>query len=153
MKPIHAIAVPAGPRLAVTDLRGAGQSHGDYDVVISLLDDGTVLDWSHPRHHLFYVEDMDTPWEGAPDGAFVDELLGLDLRGAAKVLIHCHGGWSRSPAAAMLWARKLGASLNAIEAGIDWNRARPNRLILALGEEKLGFGRSLQAIAERREGR
>jgi predicted protein tyrosine phosphatase len=80
----------------------------------------------------------------------MEALLGLDLTGAATVLIHCHGGYSRSPAAAMLWALKLGAGLDAIEQGIDWARADPNRRMLALGEAHLGLGRVLRDLAGRR---
>jgi len=151
--PIHAIQVPDGPRLAVTDLEMAGQDHPDYDAVISLVDPGTGLDWYHPRHHVFEVSDWEVPGPTAPDAAFVAALLELDLQGADRILIHCHAGYSRSPAAAMLWARKLGARLRDIEAGIDWSNADPNRRILALGEAYLGSGGALRALAERRAGR
>ena len=152
MKLRHCIFVPNGPRLCVSDLDAAKICHGSYDVVISILDPGTRLDWSNPRHHVFWVEDLETIGEDAPDAAFVDGLLGVDLAGASAVLIHCHGGYSRSPAAAMLWAKRLGAGLKAIERGIDWRWADPNRLILALGEARLGSGRSLQALADRKVG-
>lgn len=151
---IHAIQVPKGPRLLVTDLPLASLSYRKHDVVISLLDPGTVLDWGHPRHHVFWVDDVEHGWRSAPSEAFVEALLSVDLAGAATVLIHCHGGFSRSPAAAMLWARKLGTSLRTIERGIDWTRADPNRLILALGEVHLGLEQPLlREMAYRRTGR
>lgn len=151
---IHAIQVPDGPLLSVTDLPLAGVSHQDYGLVISLLDPGTTLDWRHPRHHVFWVDDVEHPWRSVPDEGFVESLMGVDFSGAAKVLIHCHGGYSRSPAAAMLWARKLGTSLRTIERGINWNQADPNRLILALGEAHLGMERPLlREMAYRRTGR
>lgn len=150
---IHAIQVPKGPRLSVTDLPLASLSYSKHDVVISLLDPGTVLDWQHPRHHVFWVDDVEHDWRSFPSMALLEALLNVDLAGAATVLIHCHGGFSRSPAAAMLWARKLGTGLRTIERGIDWDRADPNRLILALGEDRLGLGRSLRDMAYRRTGR
>jgi hypothetical protein len=125
MRPIHSIQVPQGPLLAVTDLPAAYRTHQRYDVVISLLDPGTELDWQHPRHHIFWVDDVEHVWRSVPDAAFVDALLGVDLAGASEVLIHCHGGYSRSPAAVMLWASKLGTSLRTIELGIDWTQADP----------------------------
>ena len=152
LAPIHRIAVPKGPRLSVINLDTARQDHGSYDVVISLVDPGTVLAWAHPRHHLFWVEDWDAAGAGAPDDALAEALLGIDLGGAARVLVHCHGGYSRSPAAAMLLAWKLGASLGAIEKGINWRKAYPNRLLLRLGEARLGSGGALMAMTVRRTG-
>jgi len=153
MRPKHAITVPEGPRLSVADLDTADACHDAFDLVISILDPETLLDWSHPRHHVFWVEDLETGGAAAPDAGFVDSLLGVDLAGAKEILIHCHGGYSRSPAAAMLLARKLGASLKEIEQGIDWNQADPNRLILGLGEDRLGSGHSLRNLAARKTGR
>jgi predicted protein tyrosine phosphatase len=136
----------------VTNLATAGLDYGSYDAVISLLDPGTVLEWSHPRHHCFWVNDWDQAGATAPDAAFVEALLGIDLAGAPRVLVHCHGGYSRSPAAAMLLAWNLGAPLGAIEKGINWRKAYPNRLILGLGETRLGTGGSLLALAMRKTG-
>ena len=151
---IHSIQVPKGPCLSVTDLPLACLSHRSYDAVISLLDPGTVLDWRHTRHHIFWVDDVEFGCRSTPDKAFVEALLNVDLADAARVLIHCHGGFSRSPAAAMLWAKKLGTSLQVIERGIDWDQADPNRLILALGEVHLGLERPLlREMAYRRTGR
>jgi len=82
----------------------------------------------------------------------VEALLGIDLSGANRVLIHCHGGYSRSPAAAMLLAWNLGAQLGAIEKGINWRKAYPNRLILELGESRLGTDGLLLALADYKAG-
>ena len=153
MRPKHVITIPKGPRLCVADLDTADACHDSYDVVISILDPETLLDWTQSRHHVFWVEDLESPGAAAPDAGFVDSLLGVDLAGAKEILIHCHGGYSRSPAAAMLLARKLGATLKEIEQGIDWNQADPNRLILALGEARLGSGLALQNLAARKTGR
>ncbi len=152
MKPIHSIQVPEGPRLAVTDIATASRTCGRYDVVISLVNPGVVLDWRHPRHHVFWLEDTNIDEESCPNGAFLEDLLEVDLTGASSVLIHCHAGYSRSPAAAMVLAKKLGTSLQVIEQGIDWNQADPNRLILALGEAHLGLSRPLRDMAFRRTG-
>jgi len=152
LTPIHTIKVPKGHRLSVTALDTAGLDHGSYDAVISLLDPGTVLEWSHPRHHCFWVNDWDEVGPAAPDAGLVETLLGIDLAGAARVLVHCHGGYSRSPAAAMLLAWSLGASLSAIEKGINWRKAHPNRMILGLGEARLNTGGALLALAVRRAG-
>jgi len=152
-EPLHAIQAPGGPRLEVLDLPMAWLAHRRYDAVISLVDPGTVLDWGHPRQRVFEVDDVERDRGAAPDVALVRALLDVDLAGASSVLIHCHGGFSRSPAAAMLWAAQLGAGLRAIERGIDWTRADPNRLILALGEAQLGLGRTLRELAARRTGR
>jgi hypothetical protein len=40
--------------------------------------------------------------------------------------------------------------MKAIEHGIDWQWADPNRLILGLGEARLGSGRSLRDLADRK---
>jgi predicted protein tyrosine phosphatase len=153
LTPIHAIRVPHGPRLSVTNLATAEVDHGSYDAVISLVDPGTALDWSHPRHHCFWVSDWEEPGWVEPDAVFMEALLGIDLAGAARVLVHCHGGYSRSPAAAMLLAWSLGAGAGAIERGINWREAYPNRRILALGDAALGTGGALLAMAVRKGGR
>ena len=150
LTPIHRIQVPKGPRLSVTSLETAGLDHDSYDVVISLVDPGTVLEWSHPRHYLFFVEDCVDEVQGAPDAAFLQALLEIDLAAADRVLIHCHGGYSRSPAAAMLLAWRLGARIGAIEKGINWRRAYPNRRILELGEALLATGGTLMTLAVRK---
>lgn len=150
----HNIEVPNGPTLSVMDLAMADAHHAAFEAVISLVDPGTELGWVHPRHHVFWVDDVEHPWRSTPSADFVSELLSLELEGLSSVLIHCHGGYSRSPAAAMLWAKKLGATMKAIERGIDWHEADPNRLILALGEAQLGLERPmLSELAWRRTGR
>ena len=148
--PIHAIQVPGGPFLAVTDLFGAWKTRAQYDLVISLLDPGTEIAWEHPRHHVFFVHDVPVPGGPNPDPGLVEALLGLELDGANMVLIHCHGGYSRSPAIAMLLARQLGAPLPVIEHGINWAEASPNPWLLAFGEARLGLGSPLQELAGRK---
>jgi len=136
----------------VTDIYTASLTHKNYDVVISLVNPGVVLDWRHPRHHVFWLEDTEIAEDTCPNMAFLEDLLEVDLTGASSVLIHCHAGYSRSPAAAMVLAKKLGTSLQVIEQGIDWDQADPNRLILALGEAHLGLARPLRDMAFRRTG-
>ena len=149
---LHVIPVPGGPWLVVTDLLTAWKSFGAYDVVISLVDPGTELPWGHPRHHIFWVNDAATLSGPGPDVLFIEALLGLDLTGASTVLFHCHGGYSRSPAAAMLWAKKLGTPLEIVDLGIHWRLANPNRLILALGEVHLGLDGCLTRMTDLRTG-
>jgi predicted protein tyrosine phosphatase len=134
----------------VTGLEGARLCHARHDLVISLVDPGLRLPWRHPRHHVFRLLDWDEA--DAPGMADLRAILALDLSGLRSVLIHCHYGFSRSPAVAMLLARRLLAPLPAIEAGIDWERASPNRRILAMGEPLLGPDTPLRDIVERRLG-
>jgi len=149
LKPLHTIAVPKGPLLSVMSLASAAACHGEFDVVISIMDPSLRLEWSHPRHTVFRMSTAVRPGLNTADARFIEGLFAVDLTGASSVLIHCRAGLERSPAAAMVLALKLGAGLKVIERGIDWEIANPNPLILALGEDQLKSGPVLRAMAER----
>jgi predicted protein tyrosine phosphatase len=146
----HQIQIPGGACLWVTDLVGAAMVRDRHGMVVSLLDPGTRLSWSHPRHRVFHFLDEEGEDAEAATEEDVAEILALDLAGVDSVLIHCHGGFSRSPAVAMLLAYRGGARLAAIDEGIDWTWADPNRRVLALGERLLGMGNELSDLAWRR---
>lgn len=110
-----------------------------------------------PENHLRLVmNDIDRPAEGliAPRAAHIEELLAF-LEGWDRqrpLLIHCHAGISRSPAAVFIALcrlrprtpeRELAERLRATSAA-----AKPNRLLVRLGDEVLGRqGRMIAACA------
>lgn len=145
----HRIILPGGRRLEVRGLPEAQAIYRDFDAVISLQDPWAEVTWNeHPAHWIFRVRDIEGDAEHAPSLDLVRKILDLDLGGARRILVHCHEGFSRSTAAAILLATKLGASLEAILAGIDWTHAYPNRRILDYGEEILGTGGALSGLVD-----
>lgn len=145
----HRIHLPGGRFLDVSGLPEALERYQGYDAVVSLQDPWVEVTWGyHPRHWIFRVRDIEGKDEYAPSLELVREILSLDLGNALNVLVHCHEGFSRSTATAILLATRLGASEEAILEGIDWTHAYPNRRILAFGEAELGTNGRLAALVE-----
>lgn len=128
--------------------------------VISLLDVGDHIDTPASvrlgggQHLRLAVEDTCDPLHPErPTPDMVRRLLafGAAVPDGGVLLVHCHGGISRSTAAAMaIAAAELGPGREA-EAVALVRRARPqampNGLILALAGEALGTGGALAAAA------
>jgi predicted protein tyrosine phosphatase len=110
-----------------------------------------------PAGHLRLVmNDIDHPAEGliAPDSGHVHQLLDFleDWDQESPLLIHCHAGISRSPAAAFIALcllrpqiaeHELAQQLRAASAA-----AKPNRLLVRLADEILSReGRMIAACA------
>ena len=99
----------------------------------------------------------DTPGQVAPREEDVDRILafGRDLQGepspAARLLVHCHAGISRSTASMALLLAQARPSLPAerIMQGILGIREKawPNLRILEMGDARLGRGGTLPAAA------
>jgi predicted protein tyrosine phosphatase len=107
-------------------------------------------------HLRLIMNDIDRPAEGliAPEAAHILQLLDFlkEWDQVSPLLIHCHAGISRSPAAAFIalcllrpeipeaeLARRLRAASSA---------AKPNRLLVRLADEVLGReGRMIAACA------
>lgn len=121
-----------------------------FDLVISL---GTDDDFppsflaDHPNRLQVRFDDvtMLTPASAArskrlilPSDVHVRQILAA-IRPDRTTLIHCYGGVSRSPAAAILALLHLGADLQAILASADPTRLDPNDLLLQAGERVLGL--------------
>lgn len=91
---------------------------------------------------------------GAPSEKQVSTLLafGEKMPGTARLVVTCHAGISRSPAAALiLLAQKLGPErLEEAGAILDVVRpqAEPNLLLCRLADEQLGLDGRLLELAE-----
>ena len=145
----HRILLPGGVILDVRGLPEALTIYQNYDAVISLQDPWADPPWRpHPRHWIFPVRDIEGQGLDAPSLDLVRRLLAIDLDGSRTVLVHCHEGFSRSTATAILLATRAGADPEAILAGIDWTHAYPNRKLLAFGEQLLGTGGTLADLVE-----
>jgi len=145
----HRITLPGGRLLDVCGLPEALKTYLGYDAVISLQDPWAEVEWGyHPRHWIFRVRDIEGEDEYAPSLELVRQILALDLGQSLDILVHCHEGFSRSTATAILLATQLGAIREAILDGIDWTHAYPNLRILGYGEELLGTGGRLTELVE-----
>jgi predicted protein tyrosine phosphatase len=110
-----------------------------------------------PEHHLrLIMNDIDHPAEGliAPDASHIERLIAFvrDWDRRRSMLIHCHAGISRSPAAAFIALCALNPEMT--EAALAERlraasaAAKPNRLLVRLGDEALGReGRMIAACA------
>jgi Predicted protein tyrosine phosphatase len=108
-----------------------------------------------PDHLRVLIDDIDEPREGftAPASEHVEELLEF-LRSSppdVSLLIHCHAGVSRSPAAALI-ALVLDAPGREQEAALLLRKAAPfaypNRLLVRLADRALDRGGALVAAVE-----
>ncbi len=110
-----------------------------------------------PENHLrLIMNDIDRPAEGliAPDAAHVERLVAFLRRwdGESPLLIHCHAGISRSPAAVFIALCALNPGVSESELAQRLREAcpaaKPNRLLIRLGDEVLGReGRMIAACA------
>jgi predicted protein tyrosine phosphatase len=120
------------------------------------------LAWTGGPQLILRFHDIEEPRPDfvAPDAGAIDRLLafGADWREAAPLLVHCWFGISRSTAAAFIVL--CAADPVRAEEEIAWElrraapEASPNRLMIALADERLGRGgRMRRAIAEIGRGR
>jgi predicted protein tyrosine phosphatase len=91
--------------LTITDLIGARKVKRQYDAVISLQDPhckrGELLRFAKkpaPQHLRLRVHDIEVECEGAPQESHIIEALRFARSLNGTLLVHCHGGVSRSGA-------------------------------------------------------
>lgn len=123
---------------------------------VSLIDPDATPPPSAPSHLVLVVEDVGLDSRKVaivPSARHVQDLLAFTsrLQDGDRLLIHCHGGFGRSPAAAM--AALVQHGLPATEA-LDRVRAlrpwmMPNLLILSLADAQLGLGGALASAGGR----
>ena len=146
-----------GPIWSLTKVSEIGARH-----VVTLINGPMMAEIVTPAevaaggHLRLTMNDIDHPAEGliAPEAGHVYQLLDFlrDWDQDTPLLIHCHAGISRSPAAAFIalcWLRPqipehaLAQRLRAASAA-----AKPNRLLVRLADEILGRnGRMIAACA------
>lgn len=73
-----------------------------------------------------------------PNETHVQELLGF-IKPERRILFHCMGGISRSPACAMLAALHLGATPKQVVDAMNPQVVGPNPILLRKGEKVLGL--------------
>lgn len=131
------------PVLVVGSLRSVRADAGRLRAthVLSILDPGTPapdLFMPHGRHVVLNVEDVQdagTAERPGPDEAFVAAVIAFarSVPEDGRVVVHCHAGRSRSPAAAILMLSEWG--LEPVLPGVA---AFPNERILAIAEALTG---------------
>lgn len=92
------------------------------------------------------------PLEVAPDRRHIEQIIAFarDWDPAGKILVHCYAGISRSTAAALIvycahFPETVGRATGHLRRTASY--ARPNALIVALGDELLGMnGRLVEAV-------
>jgi len=140
------------PSVTVSDLRAAGRDAARIRAThaLSLLDpDGTPapdLGLPPERHLVLRFLDIDDEGFGArrgPDLPIVEAILRFasDIPETGAVLVHCHAGVSRSPAAALLMLSEWGAPLD-----LPGYAGLPNERLLRLAGDLTG--RDLVAAGE-----
>lgn len=138
--------------LRITDLNSApAVALGWATKTVSLVDtSGIANPFFGEGHQVFQVDDLDSEKEechrpGMQHAATMKDVLNIlhfteTFTDDDRVLIHCHGGISRSTAVAVLVLIQHGAS---IEDAVDFvltirPQAWPNKLIIRLGDVALG---------------
>lgn len=140
MTPQHRIKLPNGSELHISSLWRAQIIHQDYEWVVSLLDPYVDPGFRHSKHHIYHVDDTEYP---TPDDVLLNKrdiqfLTSLRVSPGQKALVHCFAGISRSTAIGSMISFANGASLEDIRAGLDWNIADPNMVILNWSQSVLG---------------
>jgi ADP-ribosyl-[dinitrogen reductase] hydrolase len=98
--------VKVAPRLHAADLGGAIQVPKDWAVVSMCRTDGAFAD--HPVRREVYLIDRPTPSNAALGEAVGDAVDTIDalLREGREVVVHCHGGRSRTGLVLKAWAMR-----------------------------------------------
>jgi predicted protein tyrosine phosphatase len=150
-------------QLTICDLITAMTTVHRYDAVVSLVNPGIERrGFPHPPSGpwlFIQVRDAEDEKEGAPTITearalleFYESISARIDRSRFRLLLHCHAGISRSPAAAMiLLARHLGPG-RELEAAAEVFRVRPaacpNLALLRAGDELLNRQGALVAAAK-----
>lgn len=129
--------------------------------VVSLVDPGTVLPASLESIiganrlridvHDAFAEDRD---KVAPSPATIENLIGyankFEVSDLSQLLVHCHMGRSRSPAAAAIILVALGCSPVSVFHKIYMSRKPiwPNWSMVELGDQALGCNKELMCACE-----
>lgn len=133
--------------------------------MLSILDPGEQMEapaWIAPTCRLRVdCYDLANPTSGyvVPGRPHAQAIIDFARRlpQGASVLVHCHAGTSRSPAAIILClaARAPGfaAAARDVRAFFDAHDfIRPNPLLVAAGDEILGFGGRLKSLVQKLDG-
>ena len=147
--------------LTITDLPEARKLKRKFDAVMSLQDPrckrGELLRFAKkpaPLHLRLRFDDIEAECEGAPQEAHVTDALTFARSLGGTLLVHCHGGISRSGAMAYaLLADLLGPGRE--EQALDQLLAQrpivvPNGRVVRFADKVMGRGGALLAVYEQR---
>lgn len=128
--------------------------------IVSLLDPGHDVDHGlNAEHFVMQFEDaMDAETSGAPTVKQVQIVLDwvrANTNSQSRLLVHCHGGVSRSTAMAVAILIQSGSSVENAIAEIRRQRPVfcPNNLISEFADRILGMDGQLHAACEREANR
>ena len=143
--------------LTITDLPGARKLKRRFDAVLSLQDPrckrGELLRFAKqpaPRHLRLRFDDIEAECEGAPQESHVIEAFAFARAISGNLLVHCHGGISRSGAMSYaLLAELLGPGRE--EEALDQLLAQrpivvPNGRVVRIADKVMGRGGALLAV-------
>lgn len=125
------------------------------DHVLTLVSPDAEIPPVAPPRTVLRFNDIVEPRAGlvAPTAETIAAILALGQARDATVLVHCHAGVSRSPAAAYILAcarRPAGEELTlAADLRVMCPEATPNAMMIALADAALGRGGAMiRAIAD-----
>lgn len=143
---------------SLAELAATVEQHGALDLV-TLINAGTEVprpsSVTAERHLFLGFNDIAEPMEGftPPSLDHLDQLLAFGSRWDRQkpLAVHCWAGISRSTAAAYILALSINPDLDEEKLANELRKrapsATPNRLMIALADEKLGRnGRMIAAI-------
>ena len=147
--------------LTITDLLGPRKLKRRFDAVLSLQDThckrGELLRFAKqpaPRHLRLRFHDIEVECPGAPQETHVAEALAFARAASGTLLVHCHGGISRSGAMSYaLLADLLGPGQE--ERALDQLLAQrpivvPNGRVVRFADKVMGRGGALLAVYQDR---
>ena len=143
----------AMPSLVVCPLREATAriQSGSVTHAVSLVDPDTEIVHRAPCHLVLAMEDS-LCGAGSPDAGHVAAMVAFirTMPPDARLLVHCHAGIGRSPAAAIGMLAAIGHSPEDAVAKVAAIRPfmMPNKAIIGHFDDILGLGGSLRYAAE-----
>ena len=113
-------------RLACGSLSDAARcTKGDADTIVTLSQELPMLTHGHKSLHA--PMDDDKPWPFAKCAELV-QYVSRELHDGKRVLVHCHGGVTRSPALCMAYLAGCGFSLDAARQWVEKKRTEAVRM-------------------------
>jgi predicted protein tyrosine phosphatase len=141
-------------RLSVCSLAEMPGRASEAERILSLVDPGTRV--PHPggraEHLVLRFHDVEDDGGGAilPHARHVEDILAFadGVEPGGTLLIHCHAGISRSPAAACIVAASQGG-VAAAQAFLEgYGDCMPNASLITLGDKALGLGGALVRLVQ-----